>query len=417
MSTFTAPNSPNRVFAAPNQTAASGGHPDTPHPEAAAAPTPSQDPTIPAKPVPSQMTKAQIKTELRALRSATKYNLPKADLEAALLAARQGFGLLPTTTVVGTGRGTVAPQWTQVHMVRLIEIVAMLAHVVTALVNGRTREDLDTGAPSPWTRVAEAFNTDEIDPWADPPDEASDLAVAAATPPPDTHHRTWRYLKEKWGQLRSAYTVPLARYNASGQGDPDAAFANFLHAGDPHPKVLTYLHYRLQSIDTSAYEGMGSRLIRHDAVNDNDDNYQPSRQRRRTSGGFLAQATEQDLARLFAAAQPDTTAQRLDVMMSHYPHLSDELRARVDVLIEQQVQQLEATIPAATSPAATVRSQPRRRRHRPVATPSDSDEDIAQPDELLLSDGDEGPAPVLLRVAPRVLPSDSEDDSEDDSDI
>ena len=105
------------------------------------------------------------------------------------------------------------------------------------------------------------------------------------------------------------------------------------------------------------------------------------------------------------------------MMMSHYPHLSDELRARVDVLIEQQVQQLEATIPAATSPAATVRSQPRRRRHRPVATPSDSDEDIAQPDELLLSDGDEGPAPVLLRVAPRVLPSDSEDDSEDDSDI
>ena len=45
------------------------------------------------------------------------------------------------------------------------------------------------------------------------------------------------------------------------QGDPDAAFINFLQPGDPHPKVLTYLHYRLESIDTSTYDGMGSRLI------------------------------------------------------------------------------------------------------------------------------------------------------------
>ena len=59
-----------------------------------------------------------------------------------------------------------------------------------------------------------------------------------------------------------SYTKPRSRWEASGQGDPDAPFSNFLHQQDSHPKVLTYLHYRLIGLDDIDCEGMASRLIR-----------------------------------------------------------------------------------------------------------------------------------------------------------
>ena len=76
--------------------------------------------------------------------------------------------------------------------------------------------------------------------------------------------------------LRWPRSIPHGRWTASGQGDPEAEFANFQGAQDPHPKVSLYLHHRLESLraglapdDLASMDGMVSRLIRVDAISDN----------------------------------------------------------------------------------------------------------------------------------------------------
>jgi hypothetical protein len=170
--------------------------------------------------------------------------------------------------------------------------------------------------------------------------------------------RSWRaahkcHLPRHHFVLKSGYTIPLARFTAA-----------FRHAGDNHPRVLTYLHYRLKSIDTSSMDGMGSRLIRQDAVHDNDRGMRgnPRNTRRRTmDGGFLTNATEDEIGRLFTMARPDNTAQRLDVLMTHYAHLADDVQLRVDALIRQEVDSLTAAT-AATAGDAPAAPSPRRNR-------------------------------------------------------
>ncbi len=410
-------------------------HPDTPHPAAsgaaasgaasggpvalAGADAPVAHAGANAPVAPDNMTRAAIIAELRALRATTKLNIARDQLELALTRARRGEGLKPTAAAP-----TVAPQWTQIHMVSLIEVVVMMANVVAAIVGGYNREQLDNNAPGPWTRVAEVFNHDDVEVWEDAPDDTDSLAIGAAVTPPASHHRTWSYLKDKWGQLKSAYTIPLARFTASGQGDPDAAFSNFLHPGDNHPRVLTYLHYRLQSIDTSSMDGMGSRLIRQDAVHDNDVSYRgnPRRTRRRTSedGGFLTNATEQDIGRLFAMARPDNSAARLDVLMTHYAHLPDDVQRSVDQLIRREVDALTTTLSATLSPPAPNPGEGRRRVARRRAHERRRSDSSPEPESIeeqeFLVDSDDEPAPARPVIPRRAPADDSSDSTDDDSD-
>lgn len=375
--------------------------------------------TAPA-PALADMTRAAVISELRALRANTKLNAPRAELDAALVKARRGEGLKPAANAAAPA---TAPQWTQSHMVRLIEAVVSLAATVAAICGGRTREDLDNRAPGPWTRVAEVFNHDDITPWEDAPD--ADLAFAAATTPPATHHRTWSYLKDKWGQLKSSYTIPLARFTSSGQGDPDAAFSDFLHAGDNHHRVLTYLHHRLVSIDTSSMDGMGSRLIRQDALHDNDRYVNlrgnpRAQQRRRTSesGGFLTNASEEEISRIF---RPDNTAQRLDVLMSHYGHLADDVQRSIDQLIRNEVESLTALQlqPAATAAASAPdhylgrRRVARRRALARTCSPSPDfvEEEHLEEEEQLCEEEVEEPA-THHRVSTAPYHPPNEDDSD-----
>ena len=329
------------------------------------------------------MSKDDIKAELRSLRADVKYNWSAAALAAALVRARAGEGILPDVAPVSTISVVSSPQWTQVFMCRLIEVVFSLRQVIAALTSGYTREQLDTHAASPWTRVAEVFNTESVDAWDDAPDGTELLAQAAAGPIAEKYHRTWSYLKDKWSAIKSAYTAPHARYTASGQGDPDAVFGNFLHAGDTHPKVLTYLHYRMQSIaDTVDVDGVASRLIRPDAISDNDATNTAPRRRRSSTGaqaGFLDSATEADLTRLFSRPTDTTTSStantsRLGLLMTHYPHLADDVQRDVDRMIREEADSLKLDLRHQHDRAEDERDQRRRR----LMTPQELDDELIE---------------------------------------
>jgi hypothetical protein len=59
--------------------------------------------------------------------------------------------------------------------------------------------------------------------------------------------RTWRVLKEKAGEIRGAYSAPAGRFNASGQGDPDAAFVDFVRQRDKHPRAVRVIWHLLRT--------------------------------------------------------------------------------------------------------------------------------------------------------------------------
>ena len=185
------------------------------------------------------------------------------------------------------------------------------------MAGGFTREHLDTPSPSPWSVIEEEFNYVTLIAWEEPADGCEDLAAEVLLLPIDAARRTWSYLKNKWASIKSEYTLPLSRWTASGQGDPEAVFADFQSAQDSHPKVALYLHHRLASLrddldadSLASMDGMVSRLIRVDAISDNgskkrgsvEEGAATASKRVTSSGGFLDNASEADLTRLFSAA-------------------------------------------------------------------------------------------------------------------
>jgi len=333
-------------------------------PEAAAPAIPVAVASVPIKD-PPEMDTAELRAELRELRADVKLNQSHGVLSAALVLARKGEGpFKPAPTVrapsAAAAAQVITPQWRQAMSVRLIEMVLMLRSVMASISGGYTREHLDTPAPSPFTTVEQHFNFDVLIAWASPASGCEDFATDSDVllPPAESARRTWSYLKTKWAGIKSDYTIPHGRWTASGQGDPEANFADFQKAQDPHPKVSLYLHHRLESLraglapdDLASMDGMVSRLIRVDAISDNGSSNKrlstggaSTSNKRVSAGGFLDTATKEDFASLFRAAAPpaeDTSPARMNMLLTHYPHLSNEVQADVDELLTETVAELQ----------------------------------------------------------------------------
>jgi hypothetical protein len=210
----------------------------------------------------------------------------------------------------------------------------------------------------------EELNFLELEGWDEPDDGCADLATDAdvLSPPLEAGRRTWSYLKTKWAGIKSDYTLPLSRWTASGQGDPEANFADYQNAQDSHPRVSLYLFYRLNSLrqgldpdDLANMDGMVSRLIRPDAICDTGANKRVSmsvdgnkKKKRVSTGGFLDTATEADLARLFTPAESTTT--RLNMFMTHFDKLSNDLQVDVNEMITEHAAQLRRDLHSTSSP-------------------------------------------------------------------
>ena len=136
------------------------------------------------------------------------------------------------------------------------------------------------------------------------------------------------------------------------------------------------------------------------------------------SGGFLTNASEEEISRLFAMTRPDNTAQRLDVLMSHYPHLADDVQRSIDQLIRNEVESLTAALqPAGATASAPDHYLGRRRvaRRRALARTCSPDvveeEQLEEEEEQLFEEEVEEPA--AHRVSPAPYHPPNEDDSSD----
>ena len=135
-----------------------------------------------------------------------------------------------------------------------------------------------------------------------------------------------------------------------------------------------YLHH-LNPDDLASMDGMVSRLIRPDAISDNGSKKRGSVEgttanKRVSSGGFLENASEADLTRLFAAPPPspaDDPQARLNMFMTHYDRLEEDVRGDVSLMIAEEAAQLRHDL----------RAQHQRRRSN--SPPGDGDE--AEADE------------------------------------
>jgi len=395
-------------------------HPSTPHPQADAPPHQDGGDAEVAAAVarvrvsPSRMDTAAVRVELKELRVDIRLNKSHDVMAAALRLARTGGGPFKPAAAARPQSASAAamvltPQWTLAMSCRLIEVVLKNRNVIAMMAGGFTREHLDTPSPSPWSVIEEEFNYVTLIAWEEPADGCEDLAAEVLLLPIDAARRTWSYLKNKWASIKSEYTLPLSRWTASGQGDPEAVFADFQSAQDSHPKVALYLHHRLASLrddldadSLASMDGMVSRLIRVDAISDNgskkrgsvEEGAATASKRVTSSGGFLDNASEADLTRLFSAAPaspPVDTTGRLAMFMAHYDKLESPVRADVGLMIAEEAAQLRLDLHA--------QHQRRRLSNSP---PGDGDE--AEADESDWQDNQE-PGMRTVEVEPGEVPA------------
>ena len=115
---------------------------------------------------------------------------------------------------------------------------------VASVMDGMSRDEQDRRVSNAWQAIAGKCNDTTF-----PDDDTSDDMLATFCGEHelvdifgDAFHRVaerpWRIIKDKMALFKRTFAVVYGRWSASGQGDPNVSFADFVHEGDPYGRAV-----------------------------------------------------------------------------------------------------------------------------------------------------------------------------------